>query len=85
MPDIDLERLKQVLQEQFTEAVKRHPHYEDSNYVSASNPFNPRIESRRSIAELANALVNLRREEREQRREQQDQEERKNGMKLPGK
>ena len=85
MPDIDLERLKQVLQEQFNEAVKRHPRYEDSDYVSASTPFNPRIENRRAIAELANALVNLRREEREQRREQQDQEERKNGMKLPGK
>lgn len=85
MADIDLVKLKKVLQEQFDEAVKRHPSYEDSNYSSSSTPFNPRIESRKSIAELANALINVQREERAQRREQQEQEERKNGIKLPGK
>ena len=85
MPDIDLKKLKQVLQDQFDEAVKRHPSYEDSNYSNSSTPFNPRIESRIAIAELANALINAQREERAQRRDQQELEERKNGIKLPGK
>ncbi len=85
MPDMDLEEIKQVLLSQFKAAVKRHPEYEDRSSSSSSTPFNPGIENRRAIAELANALINLNREQREQRREQQEQEERKNGMKLPGK
>lgn len=85
MPDTNLDDLKRVLQEQFRTAVKRQPDYNDSNYASVSTPHNPAIQNRMAIAELANALINLEREQREQRREKQEQEERKNGMKLPGK
>lgn len=85
MPDTDLDDLKRVLQEQFRAAVKRQPNYEDSNYASSSTPHNPAIQNRMAIAELANALINLNREQREARRDQQEQEERKNGIKLPGK
>ena len=81
----NLDQLKETLWTHFEAAVKRHPQYEDSSGTSASTPFNPTIENRNAIANLANALVNLEAEQRAQRAEKLADDERKNGMKLPGK
>ncbi len=61
----DLEQLKNVLWEQFDEAVKKHPEYDDSTYSGSSYPFNPTIENRSAIANIAQAIVAIEREQRE--------------------
>lgn len=76
-----LDELKTELWSKFDEAVKRHGSYEDSNSSGSSTPFNPRIENRNAIASIANAIVNIEREQREQRREKEEAEK----LTLPGK
>ena len=61
----NLEQLKKVLWEQFEEAVKKHPEYDDSKWAGSSTPFNPKIENRSAIANIAHAIVAIEREQRE--------------------
>ncbi|MCC7038350.1 MAG: hypothetical protein IT560_13750 [Alphaproteobacteria bacterium] len=81
----DLDQLKETLWTHFEAAIKRHPEYEDRSSSGSSTPFNPTIENRNAIANIANALVNIEAEQRAQRAEKIADEERKNGMKMPGK
>lgn len=74
----DLEQLKKVLWEQFEEAVKKHSEYPDSTWVNSSHPFNPKIENRSAIANIAQALVAIEREQREA-------QEQSLGRPMPGK
>ena len=88
----DISTLKKILWEQFETAVERNPDYEDSDDTAENTPFNPTMENLQSIAQLAEAIVPVEREQRaaarEQRtiqRQQRDDNERKNGLTLPGK
>lgn len=81
----DLDTLKETLWTHFEAAIKRHPQYEDSTNSGQSTPFNPTIENRNAIANLASAIVSIENEQRAQRAEKLADDERKNGMKLPGK
>lgn len=53
----DLATLKDKLWETFEDATARHPKYEDCNASGSSTPFNPKTESRKAIAELAQAIL----------------------------
>ena len=74
----DLDRLKEVLWEQFEKAVERQTRYEDSSSSGSSTPSNFAIAGRQSIGTLARAIVEVEREMRET-------EERANGLRMPGK
>lgn len=77
----DLNRLKEELWNQFETAVTKQSNYEDSRSSGSSTPSNFGIAGRNSIANLANAIVNVEREMRE--REEKAQEADK--LSLPGK
>ena len=64
----DLATLEKALWEQFEKATARQPKYEDNDsaYSSSSYPTNNAIEGRKSIALIADSLINLQREKREQ-------------------
>lgn len=55
----DLERVKEVLWEQFEQAVKRQPEYGDYASLSAANPTNLSILGRQSIGVLGQALATV--------------------------
>jgi hypothetical protein len=74
----DLEQLKKVLWDQFEEAVKRHPDYDDRNQSGEHAPFNPKVQNRSAIANIAQAIVVLEREQREAH-------EQIHGRSMPGK
>ncbi len=61
----DLDRLKDVLWEQFEKAVDRQPKYEDYSSAGSSTPSNFAIAGRQSIGTLAQAIVDVEREMRE--------------------
>lgn len=81
----DLEQLKQILWEQFEKAVERQKKYYDSDTASNYYPSNNAITNRNAIANLANGIANIEREQREAAREKHEENERKNGITLPGK
>lgn len=60
----DLERLKEVLWEQFERAVDRQRNYEDSSNSGTSTPSNFAIAGRTSIGTIAQAIVDVEREMR---------------------
>ena len=74
----DLERLKEVLWEQFEKAVERQPRYEDCSSAGNSTPSNFAIAGRTSIGTLAQAIVDVEREMREK-------EQKNSGFTLVGK
>lgn len=74
----DLERLKEVLWDQFEKAVERQPQYEDRNSTSSSTPSSFAVAGRQSIGTLAQAIVDVEREMRKK-------EEQANGFRLIGK
>ena len=74
----DLDRLKEVLWEQFEKAVERQPKYEDSSCSGSSTPTNFAVAGRQSIGVLAQAIVDVEREMREK-------EEQAHGFRLVGK
>lgn len=77
----DLNRLKEELWTHFEAAVEKQARYEDSRSSGSSTPSNFGIAGRNSIANLANAIVNVERElrEREEKAEEADK------LSLPGK
>lgn len=77
----DLTRLKEELWKHFETAVARQSDYEDSRNSGSSTPSNFGIAGRNSIANIANAIVNVEREMRE--REEKANESEK--LSLPGK
>ena len=63
----DLKTLEDTLWEHFEAAVKRHQAYVDNgdnSYASSSHPTNHAIENRKGIAEIAQAIVAVKRERR---------------------
>ena len=74
----DLDKLREVLWEQFEKAVERQPKYEDYSTAGSSTPSNFAIAGRQSLGTLAQAIVDVEREMRER-------EEQVNGLRLPGK
>lgn len=61
----DLETLKDVLWTQFEKAVERQAKYEDPSSTGSYTPYNIAVSGRNSLADLANAIVNVEREARE--------------------
>ncbi len=74
----DLDTLRDVLWTQFEKAVERQGKYEDPSSTASYTPTNMAIMGRNSIANLADAIVNLEREKRERSVDS-------NTIKLPGK
>lgn len=74
----DLERLKEVLWDQFEKAVERQPRYEDSSNSGSSTPSNFAIAGRQSIGTLGQAIIDVEREMRER-------EDQTSSLRLPGK
>ncbi|MEZ0223686.1 MAG: hypothetical protein ACAH83_03970 [Alphaproteobacteria bacterium] len=60
----DLERLKEVLWNQFEKAVERQPDYEDRGDSGSSTPSNFAVAGRQSIGTIAQAIVDVEREMR---------------------
>lgn len=79
----DLDTLKEKLWDVFERAAGKT--YEDSTASGSSTPFNPTIENRKMLAEVARAITGIEQEQRAQRNEQREEEERKSGPKMPGK
>jgi hypothetical protein len=77
----DLNRLKDVLWDQFEKAVARQPDYEDRYNADSGTPTNFATAGRQAIGTLAQAIVDVEREQRKQ----SEREEAKNGIRLPGK
>jgi len=61
----DFDALKDALWTQFEKAVEKQDKYEDPSISREYTPTNMAIMGRNSIANLANAIINLEREERE--------------------
>jgi hypothetical protein len=70
----DLETLSDKLWELFEEAVQRHPKYEDCAGSGSSTPFNPKIENRGAIANIAQAIVAVNREIRVEKYSEEQQQ-----------
>lgn len=53
----DLQTLRDKLWTAFESATNNHGHYENNASSGSSTPFNPTIENRKAIAELAQAIL----------------------------
>lgn len=63
----DLQELEDFLWQEFDAAKKRHESFvrcDDTNYSKQNQPGNFATENRRAIAEIAQAIVDIRREKR---------------------
>jgi hypothetical protein len=67
MAERDLKELEDFLWQEFDAAKERHPTFvsgDDASYSRESQPGNFATENRLAMAEMANAIVNIRRERR---------------------
>jgi hypothetical protein len=61
----NLDEVKAELYKIFNEAVEKHGNYSDRDYASNNYPLNLKIENRKVISDLAQAIVAVEKEQRE--------------------
>ena len=61
----NLDELRTELYKIFNQAVEDHKNYENGHRSGSSIPFNPTIENRKAISDLARAIAAVEREQRE--------------------